>query len=230
MSTCGSGVSHRNGVLEVKFTAPTVVEKAKRRVAALLNLRNHETGAIAWIVPAGTTKQCRRQPRLPHDEIGDRAVICGVSHFLRGKTPLQAKATLASDEALRMYQASVLPFDSPMDRAYASSGWTWMESGWLVNSSFSRSEGAAAARPERSYQISPIVLPSRPALLQGRGSTTPQGFDKECAIACSIVITLVSFRPRADGGPEGFRMRRQHLNMQRFNARTSARANSSPDG
>ena len=68
-----------------------------------------------------------------------------------------------------------------------------MESGWLVNSSFSRSEGATAAKPERSYQISPIVLSSRPALLQGRGSTTPQGFDKECAIACSIVITLVSF-------------------------------------
>ncbi len=71
-----------------------------------------------------------------------------------------------------------------------------MESGWLVNSSFSSSEGAAAAKPERSYQISPIVLSSRPALLQGRGSTTPQGFGKECAIACSMVITLVSFRPR----------------------------------
>src|SRR5215213_814101 len=101
-----------------------------------------------------------------------------------------------------------------------------MESGWLVNSSFSRSEGTAAAKPERSYQISPIVLSSRPALLQGRGSTTPQGFEKECAIACSIVITLVSFRPRA----KGFRMGRRDVNAQRFDARTPARPNSSSDG
>ena len=32
-----------------------------------------------------------------------------------------------------------------------------MERGWLVNSSFSRSEGGAAVGSERSYQISPIA-------------------------------------------------------------------------
>ena len=39
------------------------------------------------------------------------------------------KAILASGAALRTYQASVLPFGSPIDCAYASSGWTWMERG-----------------------------------------------------------------------------------------------------
>src|ERR1041385_5058860 len=63
-----------------------------------------------------------------------------------------------------------------------------MERGWLVSSSFNSRAGAETAAPERSYQISPIVLWSRPALLHGRASTTPQGLDSECAIACSIVI------------------------------------------
>src|ERR1044071_3103882 len=63
-----------------------------------------------------------------------------------------------------------------------------MERGWLVSSSFNSRAGAETAAPERSYQISPIVLWSLPALLHGRGSTTPQGLDNECAIACSIVI------------------------------------------
>jgi hypothetical protein len=57
-----------------------------------------------------------------------------------------------------------------------------MESGWFVNSNLSNSEGSAAALPGRSYQISPIALPSWRALLQGRRSTTtPQGFGKLCS-------------------------------------------------
>ena len=49
---------------------------------------------------------------------------------------------------------------------------------------------------ERSYQISPIVFAPSPALLQGLGSKTPQGFGKECAWACSIVITLLYGWPK----------------------------------
>src|SRR4029079_7995548 len=71
-----------------------------------------------------------------------------------------------------------------------------MESGWFSNSSFSRSEGGTAVESERSYQISPIVLAPSPALLHGRGSTIPHGFGKECAWACSIVITLLYVWPR----------------------------------
>src|SRR6478672_11905943 len=106
-----------------------------------------------------------------------------------------------------------------------------MESGWLVNSSFSRSEGAAAAKPERSYQISPIVLLSPPALLQGRGSTTPQGFDRECAIACSIVIaTCFIFDRRQMADPKDSECADSTSSAQRFDARTPARPNSSSDG
>src|SRR6266571_5012264 len=68
-----------------------------------------------------------------------------------------------------------------------------MESGWLVNSNLSNSDESAAAPPGRSYQISPIALPSWRALLQGRRSTTPQGFGTVCARACSIAITLTSY-------------------------------------
>ena len=57
--------------------------------------------------------------------------------------------------------------------------------------------GAAAAGAERSYQISPIVLPSLRALLQGRRSATPQGLGKACARACSIAMNfLPRCRPR----------------------------------
>ena len=62
-----------------------------------------------------------------------------------------------------------------------------MESGWLVNSILSKSEGSAATRPERSYQISPIAPPSWRALLQGRRSRMPQGLGRADARACSIV-------------------------------------------
>src|ERR1700730_2490680 len=68
-----------------------------------------------------------------------------------------------------------------------------MESGWLVNSNFSNSEGSLAAVSGRSNQISPIALPSWRALLQGRRSTTPQGFRRVCARACSIVITPTAY-------------------------------------
>src|SRR5918992_218981 len=67
-----------------------------------------------------------------------------------------------------------------------------MERGWLVRRSFRSSEGATAAGPERSYQISPTVRSLPPALLHGRESTAPQGFSNECAIACSIVIAPAS--------------------------------------
>jgi len=79
-----------------------------------------------------------------------------------------------------------------------------MESGWLVNNSLRSSEGAAATGLERSYQISPMLLPPWLALLQGRRSITPHGFGKKCAYACSIVINRVSF------------CLKQHLKFRRY--------------
>src|SRR6185437_201157 len=71
-----------------------------------------------------------------------------------------------------------------------------MERGWFVKSSFSRSEGGTAPALVRSYQISPIVVTPSPALLHGRGSTTPHGFGKARAWACSTVMSYVIIRPR----------------------------------
>ena len=113
---------------------------------------------------------------------------------------MRPRATLAPGAALRTYHASVLPFGSPIDRAYASLGWTWMERGSLVKSSLSRSEGRKEGLPGRSYQISPIATPVWLVLFQGRRSTTPQGFGRACVSASSIVMML---RQRENFGKPG---------------------------
>src|SRR6478672_1988670 len=66
-----------------------------------------------------------------------------------------------------------------------------MESGSLVNSSLSRSEGSEAGLPGRSYQISPIGAPSWAAVLQGDKSTTPHGLGTACTRARSIAMRLL---------------------------------------
>src|SRR5205085_1660646 len=83
------------------------------------------------------------------------------------RTFFNPSATLASGVALRMNQASDFPRGSPIVCANASSGWTWMDRGWLVNSSLSNNEGSGAALSDRPYQISPIASPSLRTLLQG---------------------------------------------------------------
>ena len=65
-----------------------------------------------------------------------------------------------------------------------------MESGSLVNSSLSRSEGLGVGCAGRSYQISPMGTPSWAALLQGVKSTTPHGLGKACTCASSIAMML----------------------------------------
>ena len=115
---------------------------------------------------------------------------CGVRRRQR------PRATLAPGAALRTYQTSLLPLGRPIACANVSFGCTWMERGWLVNSNFSKSEGITAPLPGRSYQISPIALPSWGALLWGRRSSTPQGFGKACAVASSIAITPPDVRTR----------------------------------
>src|SRR5947209_13023475 len=67
-----------------------------------------------------------------------------------------------------------------------------MESGWLVNSILSKSEDFAGSRPDRSYQSSPIALPSWRASLQGRKSKIPQGFGRAHARASSIATDFTS--------------------------------------
>ena len=118
-----AGVRHRNCVLDVKLTLPAVIEKTKRRVAALLDLRNHEPctdrvdrsggheNGVARMHRAATRQDPRSSRRRWPDAIAAELTRC-----------FRPRATLASGAALRTYQASVLPFGSPIDCAYASSG------------------------------------------------------------------------------------------------------------
>ena len=93
------------------------------------------------------------------------------------------------------YHASDLPRASPIDRAKASPGCTWTDSGSLVKSNFRSSDGSSAAGSLRSYQISPIVAFAAPASLHGRRSARPQGFSTARVEASSIVIDVSSFAP-----------------------------------
>ena len=96
---------------------------------------------MAWIVPAGTKmmspfateRHCVR-PAIEPSLIAARnasGVRCRFS----------PSATRAPGAAARMYQASVLPFGKPIERANSSSGWTWIDKGSLVNSNLSNRAG-----------------------------------------------------------------------------------------
>ena len=194
MNTGRSGIRHRNGILDMKFAPPAMIEKTKCRVAALLDLRDHKTcadrvdrsGRDENGVARSARSATRQDPRSSRRRRRD-AIAAG-SDAVSGPRRPWPQARRSGRTRLRSCRSAV----RWTARTHRPDEPGWKAAG-SVNSSFSRSEGATAAEPERSYQISPIVLSSRPALLQGRGSTTPQGFGKECAIACSIVITLVSF-------------------------------------
>ena len=78
-----SGVRHRDGVFDVKFTLPPVIEQTECRVAPLLKFCNDEAGANR-VNRSGRHENdvvCRH--RVPHDKIRDRAVVDGLTQLLR---------------------------------------------------------------------------------------------------------------------------------------------------
>ena len=90
----GAGIRHRDGVLDVKFTPPAMIEQTKRRVAALLNFRDHKTCADRVNRSGRDGNSVARTHRLPHDKVRDRPIACGVTHLLRGETALESQADL----------------------------------------------------------------------------------------------------------------------------------------
>ncbi len=129
--------------------------------------------------PAGTSTTsphatCRQAIRLAIDPSAIASRSC--SEVSRRSRP---RAMRAPGSAERTYQASDLPRASPIERAKASPGCTWTDSGSCVKSSFRSSEGSWAAESVRSYQISPILPFARPASLHGRRSAAAPGlFDR----------------------------------------------------
>ena len=68
----------------MKLAPSAMIEKTKCRVAALLNLRDHKACADRVDRSGGDENSVARTHRLPHDKIGDRAVIDGVTQLLPG--------------------------------------------------------------------------------------------------------------------------------------------------
>src|SRR6476646_10074949 len=131
--------------------------------------------------------------QVPHQEIRNRAVIDGVTQLLRTDAPLHPQTDFSLERSIQdvpgfgfaVRQSGRLRIDIIRMN---------LDGKWMTRKqSFNKSAGGTAVESERSYQISPIVFVPSPALLQGLGSKTPQGFDTECAWACSIVITLASY-------------------------------------
>ena len=89
-----SGVRHRDCVLDVKFTLPTVIEQTKCRVAALLDFRDDESRADRVDRSGRDENDVARRHGAPHDKIRDRAVVDGLTQLLRSQTPIQAEGDL----------------------------------------------------------------------------------------------------------------------------------------
>ena len=79
----------------------------------------------------------------PHDKIRDRAVVDGRAQLLLASAAASGRGRpwLQEPHSGRTRPRSCRSA-APSTAHSASSGWTWMESGSLVNSSLSRSEGA----------------------------------------------------------------------------------------
>ena len=154
---------------------------------------------MAWMEPAGTSTTS------PH-ETSRQAIRSTIDPSAMASRNCCDVSRRSSPRAIRppgsadiTYHASDLPRTSPIDRAKASPGCTWIDSGSRVNSSFRSSVGSWAAGSVRSYQISPI-LPCLPAAsLHGRRSVRPQGFSTARVEANSIVMGASSFAPPKAG-------------------------------
>src|SRR5206468_3713058 len=68
-------VRGRDCILDVKGTLPTVIEKTKRGVAALLDFCDDEPRANRVDRARGHENGIPARHRLPHDKIRDRAVV-----------------------------------------------------------------------------------------------------------------------------------------------------------
>ncbi len=67
-------VGHGYAVVDVQFTLPAVVEQAERRVAALLNLGKHDTGAERVDGAGRNEDDVAFRNRTPLNQIDDRAI------------------------------------------------------------------------------------------------------------------------------------------------------------
>ena len=125
------GVCGGDCALDVELALATVIEQTERCVAALLDLRNDEPGANCVNRSGWHENDIVWPPRLPHDQIRDRAVFHGFSQLLLREALLQAEGNLGSRSRTEDVPGLGLAVRQVPSTAHsASSGWTWMESGF----------------------------------------------------------------------------------------------------
>src|SRR6202011_823111 len=85
-----------NRLLGVKLTPAAMIEHPERRVAALLNLGDHEARADRVDRPGRDDDSVVRRHGLPANKVADRAVVDGVPQLLWRETSIEAESDFGS--------------------------------------------------------------------------------------------------------------------------------------
>ena len=88
------GVGNGYAIVDVQFTLSAVVEQAECRVAALLNLGEHDAGADRVDGAGRNEDDIAFRNRTPLNQINDRAIRDRRAQFLWRDPPVQADADL----------------------------------------------------------------------------------------------------------------------------------------
>ena len=115
-------VCHGDGACNVQLALAAEIKHAERCVAALLDLRNHETCADRVDRTGGNRNNITRQHRPPRDKTRDRAVVDSLAQLPGSELLLQAEGDLGSGCSTQDVPGFGLASASPIDCAYASSG------------------------------------------------------------------------------------------------------------
>ena len=180
----------------MKLTFPTEIEQTECRVASLLEFRNDETRANRVNRSCGHENDIVRRHSAPHDKIGDRAIVDGLTQLLRRQTSTKAEGNLGfRSGAQNIPGFGLAPWQAHRVRERIVG--VDLDRKWLAREQQLEQERRILRSRYRvaRYQISPIGSPSWRALLQGRRSSTPQGFGTGRVRARSIAIIPPDVRP-----------------------------------
>ena len=159
----------------MKLALAAVIEKAECRVAALLDLCNDEVGADRVDGAGRHGDDIARRHRLPRDEIRDRAVVDGLTQVLRRHLPVRAEGDLGSGCRAQNIPSFGLAVRQSNRLRISIVGMDLDGERLAGEQQFEQQRGVDAGLPGRSYQISPMAMPSSAAMTGNFRPTTPQG-------------------------------------------------------
>src|SRR4029079_13064902 len=97
----GAEIRHRKSAFYMKFTPAPVIEKAKCRVAALLDFRDHQARTNRVDRSGRHCNSVAGMRQMPHQEIRNRAVIDGVTQLLRTDAPLHPQTDFSLERSIQ---------------------------------------------------------------------------------------------------------------------------------